>query len=124
MFEYAADVSGPVPLPMDGMVEQLPIVTELAPELEEQLTHNRAQLRRMGADQPRCESGVRAGKRTLRVHEDAGRRLAQSPTDLKQVVAELDEMTKQEFVKTFDAVDKQFRETSCVCSAAARRDWH
>src|SRR5258706_5751170 len=48
-FEYASDVSGPVPLPLDGMVEQLPMVTNLAPDLEENLTQKRAQLRRMGA---------------------------------------------------------------------------
>ena len=37
--------------------------------------------------------------------------LHKAEVDLKQVVAELDEVTKREFVRTFDAVDKQFRET-------------
>ena len=62
MFDYAADVSGPVPLPLDGMVEQLPIVTELAPEIEEQLNHHRAQIAPHGSDQPGCETGIRSGK--------------------------------------------------------------
>ena len=37
--------------------------------------------------------------------------LRKAEADLKQVVAELDEITKREFIRTFDAVDKQFRET-------------
>ena len=51
-FEYAEDVSGPVPLPLDGMVEQLPVVNELPPDLEENMNRVRAQLRRMGAINP------------------------------------------------------------------------
>ena len=31
MFDYAEDVSGPVPLPFEGMVEELPVVTEVSP---------------------------------------------------------------------------------------------
>ena len=54
-FEYASDVSGPVPLPLDGMVEQLPAVKELPPDLEENMTRLRAQLRRMGAINPEAQ---------------------------------------------------------------------
>ena len=31
MFEYADEVSGPVPLPLDGLVEQLPVVDRTQP---------------------------------------------------------------------------------------------
>ena len=51
-FEYAANIEGPVPLPFEGLVEQLPVVTQLPPELEGQMTQQRAQLRRMGAINP------------------------------------------------------------------------
>ena len=37
--------------------------------------------------------------------------LKKAQSDLKQVVAELDVITIKEFSRTFDAVDKQFRET-------------
>lgn len=111
MFEYAEDVSGPVPLPIDGMVEQLPIVTEIAPEIEEQLTHHRAQLRRMGAINPDAKKEYDEEKERYEFMKTQVEDLRKAETDLKQVVAELDELTKQEFVKTFDAVDKQFRET-------------
>ncbi|MDO9349237.1 MAG: hypothetical protein Q7T47_08110, partial [Anaerolineales bacterium] len=54
-FDYAAEVAGPMPLPLDGMVEQLPGVAELPPDLEENLTRQRAQLRRMGAVNPEAQ---------------------------------------------------------------------
>lgn len=111
MFDYAADVSGPVPLPLDGMVEQLPIVTELALEIEEQLTHHRAQLRRMGPINPDAKVEYDQEKERFEFMKTQVEDLRKAEVDLKQVVAELDEITKREFVRTFDAVDKQFRET-------------
>ena len=111
MFDYAEDVSGPVPLPLDGMVEQLPIVTELAPEVEEQLTHHRAQLRRMGPINPDAKQEFDQESERYTFMKTQVEDLRKAEADLKQVIAELDEVTKREFVRTFDAVDKQFRET-------------
>jgi len=111
MFDYAEDVSGPVPLPLDGMVEQLPIVTELAPDIEEQLAHYRAQLRRMGPINPDAKLEYDQESERYTFMKTQVEDLRKAEVDLKQVVAELDEITKREFVRTFDAVDKQFRET-------------
>lgn len=111
MFDYAADVSGPVPLPFHGMVEQLPVVTELAPELEEQLTNFRAQLRRMGPINPDAKTEYEQERERFEFMKTQVEDLRKAEEDLKQVVAELDEVTKREFIRTFDAVDKQFRET-------------
>jgi len=111
MFDYAADVSGPVPLPLDGMVEQLPIVTELAPEIEEQLNHHRAQIRRMGPINPDAKVEYDQEKERFEFMKTQVEDLRKAEVDLTHVVAELDEITKKEFVRTFDAVDKQFRET-------------
>ncbi len=111
MFDYAADVSGPVPLPLDGMVEQLPIVTELALEIEQQLTHHRAQLRRMGPINQDAKLEFDQESKRYTFMKAQVEDLHKAEKDLKQVVAELDEVTKREFVRTFDAVDKQFRET-------------
>jgi chromosome segregation protein len=61
-FEYASDVSGPVPLPLDGMVEQLPAVKELPPDLEENVTRLRAQLRQMGAVNPEAQQEYQSVK--------------------------------------------------------------
>lgn len=111
MFEYAAEVSGPVPLPLDGMVEQLPVLTELDPKLEEQLAQARGQIRRMGPINPDAKNEYEQESERYTFMKSQVEDLNKAEADLKQVVAELDELTKQEFSRTFDAVDKQFRET-------------
>jgi chromosome segregation protein len=108
-FEYASDISGPVPLPLDGMVEQLPVVKELPVDLEENMSRLRAQLRRMGAVNPEAQEeyhsvNERHGFLTAQMDD-----LHKAEADLRQVIAELDEMTRREFQKTFDAVAEQFR---------------
>ena len=107
-FEYATDVPGPVPLPFEGMVEQLPIVTELAPDLEDNMTRQRAQLRRMGAVNPEAQQEYKSVKErhtflTIQVED-----LRKAEADLRQVLSELDELTRREFQKTFDAVAEEF----------------
>jgi len=109
MFEYADDVAGPVPLPFEGMVEELPVVTEVSADLENQLIRQRTQVRRMGPINPEAKQEYdRESERYafMRTQVDD---LRKAEEDLRQVIAELDELTRQEFSKTFDAVDKQFR---------------
>lgn len=109
MFEYADDVSGPVPLPFEGMVEELPVVTEVPPDLEMQLVRQRTQVRRMGPINPEAKQEYdRESERYsfMRTQVDD---LRKAEEDLRQVIAELDELTKREFSKTFDAVDREFR---------------
>ena len=47
-FEYTHEINGPTPLPLEGMVEQLPVVKELPPAYEENINRQKTQLRRMG----------------------------------------------------------------------------
>ncbi|MFZ5822419.1 MAG: chromosome segregation protein SMC [Chloroflexota bacterium] len=109
-FEYAQDVSGPLPLPLDGMVEQLPVVRELGAGLEEQLTQQRAQLRRMGPVNPEAQQEFESETERYAFMKTQVEDLRQAEADLRQVIAELDELTRQEFSKTFEAVDKEFRQ--------------
>ena len=109
MFEYAADISGPVPLPLEGMVEELPVVTEVSPDLEAQLSQNRIQLRRMGPINPEAKQEFDAESERYSFMRTQVDDLRKAEEDLKQVIAELDELTRREFSRTFDAVDKQFR---------------
>jgi chromosome segregation protein len=111
MFNYADDVSGPVPLPIEGMVEQLPVVTELDPKLEEQLAHHRSLLRRMGPINPDAKNEYDQESQRYEFMKTQVEDLHKAEEDLKKVIAELDELTKQEFSRTFDAVDKEFRQT-------------
>ena len=110
MFEYENDVSGPMPLPLDGMVEQLPVVNEITPELEEQMKRQRAQLRRMGPINPEAQKEFESESERYEFMKTQVEDLRKAEGDLRQVIAELDELTKQEFSKTFEAVDKEFRQ--------------
>ena len=107
-FEYADDVSGPVPLPLDGMVEQLPAVNELPSDLEENMNRVRAQLRRMGAINPEAQQEYHSVKERHAFLTAQLEDLHKAEADLHQVIEELDELTRREFQKTFDAVAEQF----------------
>jgi chromosome segregation protein len=109
MFDYAEDVSGPVPLPFEGMVEELPVVTEVSPDLESQLAQHRTRLRRMGAINPEAKQEFDTESERYAFMRTQVDDLQKAEGDLKHVIAELDALTRQEFAKTFDAVDKQFR---------------
>jgi chromosome segregation protein len=109
MFDYAADVSGPVPLPLEGMVEELPVVTEVSPDLEAQLTQSRTHMRRLGPINPEAKQEFDQESERYSFMRAQVDDLRKAEEDLKQMIAELDELTKQEFSKTFDAVDRQFR---------------
>ncbi len=108
-FEYAENVEGPVPLPFEGLVEQLPVVTEIAPDLEDHLTRQRAQLRRMGPINPEAKKEYDSESERYSFLSTQVQDLRQAEADLRQVITELDELTRQEFSRTYEAVDKQFR---------------
>jgi chromosome segregation protein len=107
-FEYATDIPGPVPLPFEGMVEQLPVVTELPPELEESMSRQRAQLRRMGAINPEAQQEFKLVKERHTFMTAQVEDLRNAEADLHKVIAELDDLTRREFQKTFDAVSGEF----------------
>ena len=108
-FEYAANIEGPVPLPFEGLVEQLPVVMQLPPELEEHMTQQRAQLRRMGAINPDAKKEYDSESERYSFMSTQVQDLNHAEADLRQVISELDELTRQEFARTYEAVDKQFR---------------
>jgi chromosome segregation protein len=107
-FDYVADVSGPVPLPFEGMVDQLPIVTNLASDLEDNMIRQRAQLRRLGPVNTEAQEEFKLVKERhlflTRQVED----LNNADADLRKVIIELDTLTRREFRKTFDAVAEEF----------------
>jgi len=108
-FDYRENVSGPVPLPLEGMVEQLPVVTELAPELEEQMARARQQVRRMGAVNPEAQAEFQSESERFQFMKEQTEDLKKAEADLRQVIAELDDLTQREFHKTFELVAGEFR---------------
>jgi chromosome segregation protein len=110
-FEYEETISGPTPLPFDGLVEHLPMVKELSPEVDTMLMRQRAQLRRIGSINPEAqeeyrEVSERYGFLTSQVSD-----LQDAENDILEVIGELDHLMEREFRKTFDVVAGEFRET-------------
>ncbi len=109
-FEYAEDVSGPTPLPLEGMVEQLPRVRQLAPEIEENIKRQRAQLRRMGAINPEAQTEYVEVKDRFQFLTGQVADLQKAERDVHEVIDELDAIMEREFVRTFDAVAGEFKQ--------------
>ncbi len=107
--EYTT-ASGPAPLPLDGLVEELPAVLELPADLEDNINRQRGQLRRMGAINPEAQSEYLSVKERFVFMNTQVADLRKADTDLRQVIAELDTLMKIEFKRTFDAVAAEFRQ--------------
>jgi chromosome segregation protein len=108
-FEYAEDVSGPTPLPIQGMVERLPLVTQLSAETEESLKRQRAQLRRMGPINPEARQEYREVKERHQFLTNQVNDLLRAKADIHKVISELDALMEYEFHSTFQAVEGEFR---------------
>jgi len=109
-FEFANDISGQTPLPIQGMVEQLPVVKELSGNIEEEISRQRAQLRRMGPINPDAQREYQEVEERYEFLSTQLEDLKKADADLSQVIAELDELMRIEFLKTFDAVAAEFRQ--------------
>ncbi|MHC1740910.1 MAG: chromosome segregation protein SMC [Anaerolineaceae bacterium] len=107
--EYSEDVSGPDPLPLEG-VGQLPVITEIPLELEDAINRQRAQLRRMGAINPEAQKEYYEVKERFEYLSGQVTDLHKADDDLRQIIAELDELMRTEFRKTFNAVAIEFKQ--------------
>ena len=109
-FEYSSSISGPTPLPFDGLVENLPIVNEIEANLEENINRQRAQMRRIGPINPEAEEEYISVKERYEFLTAQVDDLKKADQDLRQVISELDELMQREFRKTFDAVAIEFKD--------------
>jgi chromosome segregation protein len=109
-FQYEAEVSGPTPLPLGELVEQLPVVEVLVPELEDTLKAQRAQIRRLGSVNPEAQNEFLQVKERVESMQEQVKDLRAAEADLRKVIAELDLLMEKEFRTTFDKVAAEFRE--------------
>jgi chromosome segregation protein len=109
-FEYAEDISGPTPLPLDGMVEQLPKVKVLGPDIDETIKRLRGQIRRIGPVNPEAQIEFEQVKERFTFLNEQVSDLNKAEIDVKAVITELDLIMEREFRKTFDLVAHEFRE--------------
>jgi chromosome segregation protein len=108
--DYAEDVSGPTPLPLEGYVEKLPRIDQVPEDLGKTIKEKRAQLRRLGAVNPEARKEYRKVKERFEFMTEQLSDLRKAEADIKEVIAELELLMEREFRKTFDAVAVKFRE--------------
>lgn len=109
-FDYGEKVSGAVPLPLEGFVEQLPPLSQLPEDLEESIRRLRAQLRRLGPVNLEVQQEYHEVRQRYTFLTEQVADLQRAEQDVRQVIAELDERMKQEFQRTFEAVAQEFRQ--------------
>jgi chromosome segregation protein len=109
-FDYTDSVSGPKPLPLDGMVEELPKVEVLSEELEDTIRQQKAQIRRMGAINPEAQNELQEVKERFEFLTSQVDDLLKAEGDIREIIAELDILMVREFLRTFDAVAQEFKQ--------------
>jgi len=109
-YEYAKQISGPTPLPFEGLVEKLPVIHELSDDLEPQIKDLRYQLRRMRSVNPDARDEYREVKQRYEFMKSQVEDLKKAEADIRAVISELDELMEKDFRKTFEAVSVEFKE--------------
>lgn len=108
--EYNPEVTGQTPLPFDeSLVQQFPVVKQVRPEIEESIARQRSILRRMGAVNFEAQKEYQEVSERHAFLKEQLADLTKADADLREIIAELDTLMKQEFMKTFDAVAMEFR---------------
>ena len=107
--EYSEEVTGPTPLPLEG-VGTLVVLEELPKGLEESINRQRALLRRMGAINPEARNEYREVKQRHDFMKTQLADLQKADGDLRQIITELDELMNRQFRTTFNAVAAEFKE--------------
>ena len=106
--EQSEDVAEQPPLPWETFVEQLPALESVADGLEAEVCDLRARLGRLAGvnpDAPR-EYEEAAGRHEFLLAQSAD--LAAALSDLRKIIAELDERMETELRRTFAAVGVEF----------------
>jgi len=109
--ELAESVTAQTPLPLRPLVSELPVVEELPEGLEEEIQRLKARLRRLGSVNPNAPEDYAEVQERHRFLSEQVADLERASSQLRQVVAELDELMESAFLETFDAVAAQFSDT-------------
>jgi chromosome segregation protein len=107
-FDYVPNLSGPTPLPLDGMVESLPFVAELPPDLEDSLHNYRRQLKRLGAINPEARREFQEVKDRYNFLTNQVQDLLAAEQDVRHIINELDSLMQKQFRDTFETVSEEF----------------
>lgn len=104
---YDEDQTGPTPLPIGG-VEELPTVDELPEDIEETIQSYRGQMQRMGAINPDAPVEFEETQERYDFLNNQIEDLEETEVQLRDVIAELDDLTSRAFAETVEKVNDVF----------------
>ena len=105
------EVTGPMPLPLKPIVEELPIVHELPEGIETEIQRRKAQLHRIGPISPEVQQEFKETQERYGFLTTQNEDLQKAIESLNHVIAELDELMRTSFVETFKAIAAEFKNT-------------
>ncbi len=108
---YDVGQTGAPPLPIHEVVESLPAVTELPPDIEETIQLYRGQMQRMGPINPDAPAELAATEERFEFLTRQVGDLTETDEQLRGVIAELDELTSKAFSRTVEQVNGIFDAT-------------
>lgn len=108
---FDKDQTGPTPLPIIEVVEELPSVTELPADIEKSIREYRGQLQRMGGINPDAPAEFEETQARFEFMTQQVEDLNLTEQQLRRVIAELDELTSRAFAETVDKVNAVFGTT-------------
>ena len=109
-FDYDESIEGQTTLPLDGMIETLPVIQEISDDMEKLLKNLRSQLRRMGSINPEAQEEYDEVRDRFEFLTTQSEDLHKAETDIREVISELDELMQKEFTETFERVNGFFKE--------------
>ena len=110
-YEYEQKMDGPNPLPFDdGIIENLPLVKEISATLQDDIKHYKTLIRRIGAVNPDAQQEYLEVKERFEFLTQQIDDLEKASKDLQEVIDELDVLMERDFIKTFKAVNTEFKE--------------
>ncbi|MDW8318581.1 MAG: chromosome segregation protein SMC [Anaerolineae bacterium] len=98
------------PLPLRPLVERLPSVETLPEDIEAQIRHLRGLYSRLGAVNPNAPQEYAAALERYQFLTGQSADLRAAAASLERVIKELDEVMQREFMVTFRAVAREFKE--------------
>ncbi len=98
------------PLPLRPLVERLPVVEALPDGIETEVKRLRGQYSRLGSVNPNAPEEYAAAQERFEFLTTQSADLRAAAESLEKVIRELDEVMKREFMVTYRAVAREFKE--------------
>lgn len=108
--QFDEEQGGQTPLPIDEVVDRLPDVSELPPDIENSIQEHRSQLQRIGSVNPDAPLEYEQTQERYEFLTQQIEDLKQTDKKLRRVIAELDDLTSKAFAETVEQVNGIFAE--------------